>query len=103
MTKIRKSGIALYLALIGFSLSKIIGLFLGAIIGALVAATIAETNSPSIIEYFVWCGGFALLGIFVGSIANMPHKNPDKSKSDVGSADPKMSAPDDFGGGGGCD
>ena len=57
MAKFSKSGIVFYLALIGLSWFKIIGLLMGSITGAVVAVATNETNTPSSFEYFVWCIG----------------------------------------------
>lgn len=105
MPKINKTrnGIAFLLLLIGLSTSKIIGVVLGAILGAFLAYSTAELTSPSYSEVTVWCIAFSLLGLFVGSIVDMPNSRKVKPGSEPGSTDPKYFAPDDFNGDSGSD
>ncbi|MBU3003653.1 hypothetical protein [Paraglaciecola arctica] len=101
--KQKRSGVAIYLALIGLSTFKIVGFVLGAILGALIAFYTTEFSSPPFVELAAWCITFSLLGLFIGVIADMQHSGNEKRSGDVGSTDPKFSAPDSGSDGGGGD
>ena len=101
--KHKRSGVVFYLALIGLSIFKIVGLVLGATLGALIAFYTSEFSSPPFVELAVWCTAFTLLGLFIGVIADMQHSGNEKRSGDVGSTDPKFSAPDSGSDGGGSD
>ena len=92
--KYKRSGVVIYLALIGLSIFKIIGLILGAILGTLLAFYTTEFSSPPFIELSVWCIAFSLLGLFIGALADMQHTGNEKRSGDVGSTDSRFSSPD---------
>lgn len=101
--KRKRNGIRLYLALIGLSVFKVIGLLLGGFCGVLIAFATTEYSSPPFVELVVWCTGFSLLGLFIGVIADMEHSSNTKRADDIGSTDPRFSAPDSGSDGGGGD